>query len=739
MGQQNTTVVGNKPPACTSALMVPRATFLDDYDPFARPCKDCTEKHEQIHVITHECLEGDALRCVIKAVPDNVLLEPEDYVRVGDILKLLQEADADNAENADAATTSTTDIETKTKDSLPPSWTGTLATSTARLAWNSTATATVITIIATPSEAKNSTSSTSPLSPLSSSSFLSTFTVSSSNTSTTILPTSTPTTFNSSLTSTTPPNTQTIEAPPGGWPVQRSSSTQLTPSDSISSSPLPSSPAHISISAKRPHRIPDTNINNGARYKRVAEYEPEPNDRIKDTPIKYAGFYARANPVPVGPARRQWRTKTPSYHNDDLWWAYVMCEQARLENEEAKPKNETSIANTGATNSTSNSSESDSASTTDKKTGLGNQRTRGIADTIAADKALNKRGKFSHLLFGEDWSESDNDSESTVERPYGQYTDYEDTNNDKIKRAVSIADAKSIVKALSKRGKLSHMLFGEDWSESDNDSESTVERPYGQYTDYEDTNNDKIKRTISIADAKSIVKALDKRGKFSHLLFGEDWSESDNDSESTVERPYGQYTDYEDTNDKTKRSIVIADAIAAGKAIRERQGKELETKTKRSISIADMVADDTARAALESKIATPSHKKRDFRLSDGVAESIAEKVALGDDQTLNPNNKFVKSLRHFMEPDALDARDNVVGNVVNTTPTASLNPEDVTWKHAPEFSILSLFAFLMVISAIGTGAFLWAVRSSIKALTLRNDEMKEVEKLSNVESFKDDE
>ncbi|KAJ4295316.1 hypothetical protein N0V90_007327 [Kalmusia sp. IMI 367209] len=40
-----------------------------------------------LHVITHECLEGDALRCVIKAVPDDVALELDDYIRAGDLLK----------------------------------------------------------------------------------------------------------------------------------------------------------------------------------------------------------------------------------------------------------------------------------------------------------------------------------------------------------------------------------------------------------------------------------------------------------------------------------------------------------------------------------------------------------------------------------------------------------------------------------------------------------------------------
>ena len=43
-----------------------------------------------IHVITHECLEGDALRCVIKAVRDDVPLQLDDYVRAGDLLAYFQ-------------------------------------------------------------------------------------------------------------------------------------------------------------------------------------------------------------------------------------------------------------------------------------------------------------------------------------------------------------------------------------------------------------------------------------------------------------------------------------------------------------------------------------------------------------------------------------------------------------------------------------------------------------------------
>ncbi|KAF1950941.1 hypothetical protein CC80DRAFT_539303 [Byssothecium circinans] len=93
-----------------------------DFNPFAAPSDN--ENHGEIHVITHECLEGDALRCVIKPVPTNVLLEPEDYVRVGDILRLLQEIEDANAKNDDDTTSPTTTSSTETR----PYWTGTAKT-----------------------------------------------------------------------------------------------------------------------------------------------------------------------------------------------------------------------------------------------------------------------------------------------------------------------------------------------------------------------------------------------------------------------------------------------------------------------------------------------------------------------------------------------------------------------------------------------------------------------------------
>jgi hypothetical protein len=50
-------------------------------------CQKCKGSEEIIHVITHECLEGDALRCVIKGVPNSAPLDPDDYVKVSDLLE----------------------------------------------------------------------------------------------------------------------------------------------------------------------------------------------------------------------------------------------------------------------------------------------------------------------------------------------------------------------------------------------------------------------------------------------------------------------------------------------------------------------------------------------------------------------------------------------------------------------------------------------------------------------------
>ncbi|KAK3210374.1 hypothetical protein GRF29_44g2516960 [Pseudopithomyces chartarum] len=60
------------------------------FDAQAAACEECNKPVNFIHVITHECLEGDALRCVIKAARDDVPLELDDYVRAGDLLAYFQ-------------------------------------------------------------------------------------------------------------------------------------------------------------------------------------------------------------------------------------------------------------------------------------------------------------------------------------------------------------------------------------------------------------------------------------------------------------------------------------------------------------------------------------------------------------------------------------------------------------------------------------------------------------------------
>jgi hypothetical protein len=80
----------------------PNSDLLNPY------CQKCQGSEEQIHVITHECLEGDALRCVIKAVPDDAPLNPDDYVRVSDLLQYLQGAINVPSESATSATVAST-------------------------------------------------------------------------------------------------------------------------------------------------------------------------------------------------------------------------------------------------------------------------------------------------------------------------------------------------------------------------------------------------------------------------------------------------------------------------------------------------------------------------------------------------------------------------------------------------------------------------------------------------------
>jgi hypothetical protein len=79
------------------------------YNPFSPPGQEYADvsKFDQIHIITHECLEGDALRCVIKAVREDAPLQSEDYIRVQDILDLISKADEANKANQDDSLTPT--------------------------------------------------------------------------------------------------------------------------------------------------------------------------------------------------------------------------------------------------------------------------------------------------------------------------------------------------------------------------------------------------------------------------------------------------------------------------------------------------------------------------------------------------------------------------------------------------------------------------------------------------------
>jgi hypothetical protein len=85
----------------------PNSNILNPY------CAKCKGSGPKINVITHECLEGDALRCVIKAVPDDVPLNPDDYVRVSDLLQYLQgslDAPSESATSAIASSTASSTV-----------------------------------------------------------------------------------------------------------------------------------------------------------------------------------------------------------------------------------------------------------------------------------------------------------------------------------------------------------------------------------------------------------------------------------------------------------------------------------------------------------------------------------------------------------------------------------------------------------------------------------------------------
>src|SRR5689334_4097677 len=46
-----------------------------------------------VHIITHECLENDPVRCVKEAVEAGAVLKPEDYVRIGDLYPVFDWSD----------------------------------------------------------------------------------------------------------------------------------------------------------------------------------------------------------------------------------------------------------------------------------------------------------------------------------------------------------------------------------------------------------------------------------------------------------------------------------------------------------------------------------------------------------------------------------------------------------------------------------------------------------------------
>ncbi|OAG12330.1 uncharacterized protein CC84DRAFT_1171077 [Paraphaeosphaeria sporulosa] len=87
LGQEQSTPALSPPPQGSAPAGPPPVL---PYNPYAKACYDCNHPAGTVHVITHECLEGDALRCVIKPVRDDVPLELNDYVRAGDLLKYLE-------------------------------------------------------------------------------------------------------------------------------------------------------------------------------------------------------------------------------------------------------------------------------------------------------------------------------------------------------------------------------------------------------------------------------------------------------------------------------------------------------------------------------------------------------------------------------------------------------------------------------------------------------------------------
>jgi len=97
------------PPSALPTAFVP--------NPNAEACRKCQGNEEEFHVITHECLQGDALRCVIKSVPVDTPLELDDYVRSGDVLKLFDAKGHDQiSEIFSSSTTSESLVSSPTSD-----------------------------------------------------------------------------------------------------------------------------------------------------------------------------------------------------------------------------------------------------------------------------------------------------------------------------------------------------------------------------------------------------------------------------------------------------------------------------------------------------------------------------------------------------------------------------------------------------------------------------------------------
>ncbi|KAF2449241.1 hypothetical protein P171DRAFT_469349 [Karstenula rhodostoma CBS 690.94] len=90
--EQSTPAPAPAPTPSPQALAPPGPPPILPYNHQAQEYYEYQHPAGIIHVITHECLEGDALRCVIKPVRDDVPLEVNDYVRAGDLLKYFEAA-----------------------------------------------------------------------------------------------------------------------------------------------------------------------------------------------------------------------------------------------------------------------------------------------------------------------------------------------------------------------------------------------------------------------------------------------------------------------------------------------------------------------------------------------------------------------------------------------------------------------------------------------------------------------